>query len=363
MAAFASRFEGLPRTRALLVLAALACLIFGGMALSVIAPLKGPESVISPGGQGDFALYQSVAARVRSGEDYYAAAAAELRARHYALKPALNFRLPTLAWTLAALPSDAAARWLIAGLTWIAFSVWGVRFARMGFRPLILALLLLATASGSFLGLVSTGLHWHELWSGLFVMIALGVYGPRTWGWSALAALAAVLIRELALPLPVILAGLALWNRRYKEAAVWTAVILVFGAALAVHLQTAAQHIGLDDLANAWSAFGGWNFILSTARWNYALVMAPTWLLAIIAPLAILGLAGWKDPVGLRAAALFAAWASAFMVFGRADNHYWGLIYSPLIAIGLALAPFSLIALARSFMQPALPATTPVSPR
>jgi hypothetical protein len=226
-----------------------------------------------------------------------------------------------------------------------------VRFVRLKIRPIIAGLLLIAIASGSFLGLVSNALHWHELWAGLFAMMALGLYSPRLWWLSAICALCAVLIRELALPLPVIMGALALWNRRWREAAGWAAVILAFGIVLSVHLNTASQHIRPDDLANSWSALGGWNFVVSTARWNFVLIESPAWVRAIIVPLALLGLAGWKDAIGLRAALLAAAWACAFMIVGRADNHYWGMIYSPLIAIGLALSPFSLIALVRSALR------------
>jgi hypothetical protein len=343
---FSSRFDRLSRPQAIAVIAAFACLIGFGIMVSGRAPRDG-SVVPSSNAQGDLALYRSIVSRVRSGESYYATAAEELRTRNYALRPPLNFRLPTLAWTLAAFASDAAARRLLAALTWTAFSVWIVRFFLAGLRPAALAFVLPLTATGSFLGMASAGLYWHELWAGLFVMIALGLYGPRSWGWSAMAALVACLFRELALPLPLAMAAFALRERRFREAVVWMAMILVFALVLWAHLVHASHYVRAGDPANSWSALGGWAFVLSTARWNYFLIPAPSWVLAIVMPVALCGLVGWRHPVGARAAFVFAVWVTSFLFVGRPDNHYWGMLYSPVIAIGFALAPFSLLALVR----------------
>jgi hypothetical protein len=117
-----------------------------------------------------------------------------------------------------------------------------------------------------------------------------------------------------------------------------------------VHMSMASLHTLPSDGANAWAAGGGLRFILSTATWNLFLTGAPLWLAAILAPLAIVGLAGWGDRAAQRAFLVLAAWLGAFLFLGRPDNHYWGLMYAPLLALGFALALPSLFALLRSAM-------------
>ena len=77
MTGLVSRFESISRKHALFALAALVCLILGGVTLGFTAPLRGPEAVTSANGEGDAALYKAIADRVRAGETYYAAAADE----------------------------------------------------------------------------------------------------------------------------------------------------------------------------------------------------------------------------------------------------------------------------------------------
>src|SRR5688572_17517993 len=68
----------------------------------------------APGLQGhDVQLYESVTARVADGEDYYVVAADELPARGYPSGSVLNWRLPTLTWLNAMLPSAAWSQGLL----------------------------------------------------------------------------------------------------------------------------------------------------------------------------------------------------------------------------------------------------------
>jgi hypothetical protein len=225
---------------------------------------------------------------------------------------------------------------------------WVMRFRRAGLSWLH------ALAGGAILftgvGLAfsEAALVWHEVWAGLLVALALALHGPRSWGFSVALALCAVLIRELALPLPIIMLALAARERRFTEAAAWAGVCITFVIAMAVHLHVAAQQILPGDGANSWTAFGGWGFVLSTARWNLLLVRMPLWLNAIIVPMAIIGLGGWKTDAGARAGLALALWLGAFLILGRPDNSYWGLMYAPLLAVGCVAAPASILALLRA---------------
>jgi hypothetical protein len=62
---------------------------------------------------------------------------------------------------------------------------------------------------------------------------------------------------------------------------------------------------------------------------------------------ASLGAAAIGDGLGLRLAALLFGYTIGFMVIGRPENAYWGLVTAPLTAVGLCLAPTALCDLAR----------------
>lgn len=358
MGAFVSRFASFSKAQARLVLLALAAAILAGVALSLAVPAPA-SSVGGADGHGDMALYNAIIDRMKDGESYYPAAAEELRANNYALRPVLNFRLPTLATFLAALPQPVALillRTLAAGV----ILAWFIRLRRAFPRPTIALAAGVIAFTGAGVAFSDAALVWHEVWAGLLLALALAVYGQRTWGYSAILCLCAVLIRELALPVPLILLALSIRERRFTEAAAWLAVIAAFGVTMLIHMNLATQQLLPSDQANSWTALGGWSFVLSSARWNLFLLTAPLWLNAILLPVAMLGLAGWNDRFAGRAALALAGWLGAFLIVGRPDNHYWGLMYAPLAAVGFAVSAPSLLALLRKAEW--LPAQSPAKP-
>lgn len=334
MARFPSRFAGLSERQARFVLLAFAAVVLASALLS-LGGQTAPASSFGDG-RGDLVLYQTIIDRLRHGEDYYPVVADELRNGGYALRPVLNFRLPTLATFLAFVPHIVA----LVMLRLLAAAVvlaWFARLRQSGMRAPHAILAGVVAATGVGLAFNDSALVWHEMWAGLLIALSLAVHGKRTWGWSVALGLCAVLIRELALPLPLIMMALAARERRLMEAGAWLGVVVAFGAAMAVHMTMAAQQLVASDPANGWTAVGGWGFILSTAKWNLLLTAAPMWVNATLVPCAVLGLAGWVDRSAGKALLVTAAWLAAFLFLGRPDNHYWGLMYAPLLALGAAL--------------------------
>lgn len=335
-APLATRFAGAPRWLAALLVGALLLLTAYGAAVQLAPQPAAAPMAGQPG--DDLALYRTVAARLRQGEPYYPVVAEELRTRGYAVKPFVNFRPPTLALLLAARPGKAAAPALLWALVIAVLAAWILRLRQMGFGPASLAAAAAVLLTG--LGAYASGAaaYFHEVWAGLLVMLSLAVWRPDRWGPSVLLGLAALLFRELALVYPAAMLAAALHDGRRREAAAWGAAILVWTGALAGHAALASAQIRPDDAAHSWVAVSGWSFILSTVRWNAALALAPAWATALAAPLALLGLAAWSGPTGLRAALAAGGWIGAFLVLGRPDNHYWGLMYAPILALGLVFA-------------------------
>lgn len=349
--AAATRFLGLPRTTALAILAALAAVIALGV------PMAGRLTPLIPSAQSpDIQYYRSVVSAVRGGKPYEPAALDLLRARHAATAPFFTVRPPTLAWLLARLPGDGEklADLLLAALAGAVVGVWLWRLSRMRGDPAFLVrvgLILIASVAVTMRG---HGLSYiHEAWAGLLIAASLAVRSDRHFAAAVVLGLAAALVRELALPYLAVMAAAGLLERRVREAAVFALALALAAAAVAVHAMK-VEALTADDLsaASGWVSFGGWAFVLETTRWSY---LAVPWLGAALVPLAILGALGWKDPTGARLAALIIGYTLGFLVIGRPDNFYWGLMVSPLVGVGLALAPEAIADLAgRAVVRPKL---------
>jgi hypothetical protein len=171
-----------------------------------------------------------------------------------------------------------------------------------------------------------------------------------------------MLIRELAFPYVAVMATLAVYERRWREAAAWIAAISLFAIAIGFHAAYAsAAANAADHVSQGWNYRGGWRFYLTAVWLTGPLKKAPYFSVAILTPLALLGWAGWRDALALRAFAMLAGYAVMLMLFGRPENFYWALMVTPLLMVGLAFAPRSvgeLIASARRQpTAPSLPTT------
>src|SRR4051794_792866 len=101
-----TRLAGLPRRRAVLLLVLGSGLLLRGL----ISARWVTGWVFSSVAIFDLELYQTVVERVHAGEWYYDVLADELPRREYAVGSTFNWRLPTYAWLLGALPDAAVGR-------------------------------------------------------------------------------------------------------------------------------------------------------------------------------------------------------------------------------------------------------------
>lgn len=299
-----------------------------------------------PGVYHDRDLYQAVTARVQAGENYYTAAAAEQRAHGYPTKPAVTFREPTEAWLLAALRFDFARGAVLFALA--VFTALAIHRAleHAGVATLGRVAGLTLAATGIAICGVRAAPYLHEIWAGLLISSSLAVWRPGRYGWSVCLAFAACLFREIATPVLLVMAGCAVVERRWREAAAWCAATAVFGGVALAHLWFASrQALPTDITSAAWAAIGGWRFIVATARQNILLAWMPAAAVSVIVALALLGMAHAEGFWGRRLAAVTFSFAAVFWFVGRPDNYYWGGLYAPLLPLGLLYAPRALRAL------------------
>ncbi len=288
----------------------------GGELICVVvtlSPIASTQVGKSPQSAGDIALFRANVDRVQAGEGYYAGAQAELTARGYPTRSVFNWRLPTLAWGLGHLPSLAAGKVLLGvlalALMVVSFEVLAREQGHGLGRPIACAVLL----SGPLMPCVLDDLVVsHELWAGVLIALSIGVYGLQRPYLGAALGLAALFVRELALPYCVLALGFAWWYGQRREAAVWLVGLVLWAGYLTLHAWQVQQWIPPDAKAHStsWIQFGGMAFVLATAQMNAYLLLVPQWVTALWFVAAMVGLAAWSSPLGQR-------WACALPVCGR----------------------------------------------
>ncbi|MBX7481984.1 hypothetical protein K3174_05540 [Qipengyuania sp. 6D47A] len=293
----------------------------------------------------DLAFYDRVIDRIESGESYYDFIVEEQRARAYPVRPGLAVRLPTLAYIHAWLgePGLIAMAIVLMGVT-----VWAW-WKRLGDEPggkrrqrIGAALMLM----GGSLGLNRYYFVLHELWAGMLLALAFGLHRPGRWGWPLAVAALALAIREHVLPFVLLMGAMAAWRRDWKEAAAWSALVIVFLLAIAWHFSLVVpQVLPSDPESPDWLVLRGMAGWLGNVVLSSNLRFLPHEIAGPMVVLMALGWAGWKSPAGTTGTLLYLGYALAFMLAGRANNFYWGAVVAPAMFIGLAFLPMALVSL------------------
>ncbi len=340
--------------RAVLVVIAILMLAGAGITLS---PLSSTNYVPGRTTPGDVPLYQAEVDRIRGGEGYYQAAAAELTARGYPTKSVFNWRTPLPMWLIGKMPSSALAVALLGAMSLavllLSFDALATEEETVGgdlatesghkisWRPVACVLLLIGALLPTILGDLFV---MPSLWAGVWMALSIGAYGiDRRWLGVA-CGLAAVCFRELALPYCVVCLGLAWHERRHKETIVWLLGLAVWAALFLLHCWYATRWIAPDARAHAdgWIRFGGAGFVISTVQMNAFLVMLPQWITAVYLIAALVGIAGWNTPLGQRVGLSACLFLAAFAVVGHGFNQYWGMLIAPLLCFGVVRFPISI---------------------
>ncbi|HTU26260.1 MAG TPA: hypothetical protein VMF30_12720 [Pirellulales bacterium] len=330
--------------RTVLAVAAVTALLLVAVTFS---PLRSGFADAPDRGAGDVVLYQAEAGRIAAGENYYDTIASELRSRGYPMQSVFNWRTPLPVWLVGVLPHDWAQALLVAtaGAAWLlGLALLARDFGRLG------ALAGLVTLSGALLPcLLDDVFIMPEVWAGVLIGLSAAAYGTERNRLGCAAALAALLVRELAAPWCLICLICDVRSRGRRAAAAWGIGFAVYAMLYALHLGQVLPRIMPDDITQgqSWIRFGAAGFLISTVQMNIWLLLTPQWLTAIYLTAALLGAAGWSNPAGRRIAWGVVAYAIAFSIAGQAINQYWGSLIAPLFALAAAAAPSGLARLVR----------------
>ncbi len=342
-----SRFADWSRwpARALLILLAL---LVAYPLIQTAAPVPKVSGSVKED-RADVLLYDHIVERVRAGGNYYTIAAQAQRDGGYPLRPFVTMRPPTLAVIQASLPNRTTVSLLFWGLIATTIITWGHRLRHSGLPMPRVILGVLLVAGGAATLTLPELLVWHEAWAALLIALSLALRSDKCFAASIGVGLAAVLIREIAIIYPLVMFGVALLERRWRETGAWATIILIFAVFIAWHALQVAAVVHPGDMASpGWAAAGGWRFVVTmlwlTGPWR----VLPFWIASLGIPLSLLGWSGWRTSTGLRGALILLGYAAAFAMFGRPDNFYWGFLVAPLLPLGLLMAPNALVDLSRA---------------
>ncbi len=305
----------------------------------MVAASRGRIALPAPAttGSTDVRLYEAITARVAAGQGYYEALAVELPSRGYAVRPVFNWRLPTLTWINALPPSPLWGRGLIVGIGVGAIVLWLMAIRRSRPRAAMVAVPVVGFAIVPLIS-IAPSIVFYEIWAGLLVAAAVACSGLGWWRSGVACGAAALAIRELALPFVLVMAAVALIERRRHEAVAWLGVVAVFAVLYAWHVSHVLAAMPPQGLSNTWLVTGGWPFVLKSLHSSvFAIIThgaARPWVLAVAVPLLWAGLWHWQDAVGRRLAWVVTAYFVLFMAVGRPDNWYWGFMIATLVPLG-----------------------------
>ena len=137
-----------------------------------------------------------------------------------------------------------------------------------------------------------TGL-FHESWAALLLALMVTIRRPENPWPAIIVGGLALMIRELALPMILAMGGLALLEKRWREAAGWALVVVLFGIYMTLHAHWVSEVVRPGDPASpGWSRMLGAQFALkSIAKVTFGIRLPD----AIGAGLLILSLFGWAS--------------------------------------------------------------------
>ena len=201
-----------------------------------------------------------------------------------------------------------------------------------------------------------TGL-FHESWTALLLALMIAIRRPGK-AWPAIiAGGAALIVRELALPMILAMGGLALIEKRWREAAGWAAVVAIFAAYVMLDAHWVSQVVlSADPVSPGWSGLLGSQFALkSIAKVTFG-VRLPDVLAVALLVLSLFGWASVRSGWALRAFLLLLGYGAMLALFARADTFYWALIAAPLSFAGLVFLPKAFADLAKAIGRKPYPA-------
>ena len=313
------RFFPAPRLRGVMILCGLATLL--GLGLRTGDGLRPP--VRPPSRPNDGALHTKTIEQLHNADSYYEVVGEELRRTGYPTRSVFNWRTPAHYQLIAWVTIERAAimlRCLIVAA--VAGTIWG--FARESLSRCVAAGLL--TLGGMLMPLMIGAVQYGEVCAGTLIGLSLALYSQARWLiLAACLGIAAVFLREIAVPYALTCGVLAIIHRRRAESITWVLGGIAYVTYYAVHAINVSQHIRPTDFAHSesWLQFGGLTFVLQTLHGSGWLVLMPMWVTPVACVLALAATCAPSISPNVKWSLLI--YFAFFSVAGHPFNFYWGM--------------------------------------
>ena len=278
----------------------------------------------------DIISFQAVVSRLRMGEPYYPTVGDELRRGDYPTAHAFNWRTPLVFKTAASLPDNlVVALWMLLGFLMCCATV-VVTLAQP--VPVVVTAVLIQVGAVTAMD-PRAAVVMGEAWSGVLMGLSVCAYVRGRPKVGMPLGLLALFVRELAAPYCVACTVMALFARRWREAAAWIAGAAAYAAYYGWHLTNIWQQQRPSDLSHTspWLQFGGLAFVLLTVRFHRWLYVSPKPMPALALTLVVAGATNASTPLHVRVTS--AVYLAFFLVAGQPFNQYWGLMAWPTWAL------------------------------
>jgi hypothetical protein len=324
------------------------------IAAVAIVSVPPPRAARAPGASNDIENLDATAARMRSGEDFYAAHGGELRKRGYPIRHPFNWRTPLHLSTITSVPEVLAVAAWIALAAILVIMTGTVTFAETRTDPLVVVISTFMQV-GFVLTLSPTAMTlMGEAWSGALLGISVLSYVANRRPLAIATGLAALFCRELAAPYCVVCTVMAARHRRWRELVAWVLGAAVYGAYYLIHIMQVRAHLLPTDAIHqsSWMRLEGLSFLLATVKWQFWLHFTPASVAALVLAVICAGIVHRKTPWMIKATALI--YAIFFMIAGQAFNQYWGLMAWPVWAVACGFGTGALRDWTRDAVSPEL---------
>lgn len=279
----------------------------------------------------DAGVYRAMVHRIAAGDGYYRVVGDGLRAGGYATVGVFNWRTPVLFSTLAIVPRPVARLAL-----WVLLASVVMATARVVPWPTAIAAVSLQVGVALFGALPEPALYFGEVWCGALIGLSVCAFAlDRRWLGVALG-LAALVVRELAAPYCLVMLGIAVWERRGREAVAVVVAGLFYLALYTWHVAAYLAERLPGDVAHvdSWVQFGGVPFLQATIMRMGWVLLLPSAFAAVTLGLVVAGVTSRMAPVHVRAAA--GVYCATFLVIGQPFNEYWGAVAAPVWVLAAA---------------------------
>jgi hypothetical protein len=289
----------------------------------------------------DLDLYGRVVDRDHRGEGYYDVLGELIGGRQPVTRSMFNWRQPTYAWLLGALPDPALGRWVLMGLALasVALTARYLLEPHCGRVATVCGLVLLLGGTFGWAVHEPDGYLSTETWCEPLILLSLVAYARGRWPAGVAGGAAALALRELALPYCLAASALAAARGRRAEVLTWVFILCAYAASMVAHgREVERRNSGIRPLSvEQWKEPGGLRFVIRTGSMNMFLRPLPPAALAVYLPLAMVGLGTWPGDTGVRLAVTAGVYAAAFALVTGTD--YWGSLYTPILVLGLLRSP------------------------